>query len=377
MEYHNEPYHQAELVLRYLRKETNETESREIEDWLAENPENRTFMERLQSEQGLAEELQFFDDNGKGEAWASIQRNTRQRRSSWPRIAAAASILICLSLGGYFLLHKHPAQQVAQNKIYDIAPGGNKAILTLFNGQKVSLTDAKNGNIAQQSGTQIKKAQNGQVVYLATNGGKATEVTYNTISTPRGGKWQLTLSDGSRVWLNAASSITFPTAFTGKNRIVKLSGEALFEVVHNAKAPFKVQTEKQMIEDVGTTFDVNAYSDELVTETTLIEGKVKVNNMFLEPGQQSDGIHVKTVDPQKYTAWASDDFYFENDNIQTIMRQLSRWYNIQVSYEGNITTNIFTAQISRAKNISAVLHILENTKGVHFKIEGRRLTVIQ
>src|SRR3569833_1658641 len=113
MEYHNEPYHQAELVLRYLRKETNETESREIEDWLAENPENRTFMERFQSEQGLAELLQFFDNNGKGEAWASIQRNTRQRRSSWPRIAAAASILICHSLGGYFLLHKHPAQQVA------------------------------------------------------------------------------------------------------------------------------------------------------------------------------------------------------------------------------------------------------------------------
>jgi len=180
-----------------------------------------------------------------------------------------------------------------------------------------------------------------------------------------------------KFWLNAQSSITFPTAFNGKERIVRITGEALFEVAHNAEHPFKVQTEKQTIQDIGTTFDVSAYADEPTTKTTLIEGKVKVNDMFLEPGQQSDGIHIKTVNTRRYTAWKNGDFYFEDDNIQTVMRELSRWYNVKINYEGDMTTESFDAQISRNKNISAVLNILENTKGVHFKIEGRRVTVIE
>ncbi len=185
------------------------------------------------------------------------------------------------------------------------------------------------------------------------------------------------MPDGSKVWLNAQSSITFPTAFNGKERIVKITGEALFEVSHNAKQPFKVQTQKQTIEDIGTIFNVNAYADEPTTKTTLIAGKVKVNDMLLTPGQQTDGSHIKTVNTKRYTAWKSGDFYFEDDSIQTVMRQLSRWYNIEITYEGNITKDGFNAQISRSKNISAILHILENTKGVHFKIEGRRVTVIE
>jgi transmembrane sensor len=205
------------------------------------------------------------------------------------------------------------------------------------------------------------------------------KTAYNTLSTAIGEQspYPLILSDGSKVWLNAQSSITFPTAFNGKERIVKIIGEALFEVAHNTKQPFKVLTDKQTIEDIGTTFDVNAYADEPTAKTTLIEGKVKVNGMFLEPGQQSDGSHIKTVNTKRFIAWKSGDFYFEDDNIQTVMRQLSRWYNIEISSEGDVTTNGFNAQISRSKNISAILHILENTKGVHFKIEGRRVTVIE
>ena len=261
----------------------------------------------------------------------------------------------------------------------DIAPGHNQATLTLANGKKIILVKGLSGTLAQQGNTQIGVNGQSAIAYTATVATVNQPTTYNTLSTAVGEQspYPLILPDGSKVWLNAQSSITFPTAFNGKERIVGITGEALFEVAHNAQHPFKVKTEKQTIEDIGTTFDVNAYADEPTTKTTLIEGKVKVNGMFLEPGQQTDGAHINTVNTRRYTAWRNGDFYFEDDNIQTVMRELSRWYNVKINYEGDMTTESFDAQISRNKNISAVLHILENTKGVHFKIEGRRITVIE
>ena len=291
----------------------------------------------------------------------------------WTKLAAAASIILCVSFAGYYLLHKQQPEQIAYKN--DVPPGRNQATLTLANGQKILLSKGMNQKLAQGNTTvQI----NNQITYTT---GIATQIktTYNTLATAIGEQlpYPLILPDGSKVWLNAKSSITFPTAFNGKDRIVKITGEALFEVAHNAGKPFKVLTEKQTIEDIGTTFNVNAYTDEPDTKTTLVEGKVKVNNIFLEPGQQSDGSHIRTVNTKRYIAWKSDDFYFENDNIQTVMRELARWYNIEVDYEGDMTLDNFTARISRTKNISNILHILENTKGVHFKIDGRRVTVIE
>jgi len=297
-------------------------------------------------------------------------------RHLWPRLAAAASIILCLSFGGYYFLNKKQSGQTAYYK-NDIPPGHSQATLTLANGQKILLTKGLYTKLAQ--GTTAIQISNG-VTYISGVAAKVNKtIAYNTLSTAIGEQspYPLILPDGSKVWLNAKSSITFPTAFSGGQRVVKITGEALFEVAHNAKHPFKVETEKQTIEDIGTTFDVNAYTDEPATKTTLVEGKVKVNDMLLEPGQQSDGTHLKGVNTSRYIAWKNNDFYFENDNIQTIMRELSRWYNIEVSYEGNITSDDFDAQISRNKNISAVLQILENTKGVRFKIEGRRVTVIE
>ncbi|WP_183573619.1 FecR family protein [Mucilaginibacter sp. X5P1] len=299
-------------------------------------------------------------------------------RRLWTRFAAAASIVMCISFGGYYFLHKHQSEQTAYYK-NDILPGHNQATLTLANGKKIILIKGLSGTLAQQGNTLIGVNGQSAIAYTAAGTNANLSVSYNTLSTAVGEQspYPLLLADGTKVWLNAQSSITFPTAFNGKERIVRITGEALFEVAHNADHPFKVQTEKQTIEDIGTTFNVNAYVDEPTTKTTLIEGKVKVNGMFLEPGQQSDGSHINAVNTRRYTAWRNGDFYFENDNIQTVMRQLSRWYNIEINYEGDITTNKFYAQISRSKNISAILHILENTKGVHFKIEGRRVTVIE
>ena len=289
----------------------------------------------------------------------------------WKKLAVAASIVFCISFGAYYYMQKQPSAQLAYKN--DIAPGHNQATLTLANGEKILLTKGVYKTITE--GNAAIQINNG-ITYTSGLSNKA-EHTYNTLSTSIGEQspYPLILPDGSKVWLNAQSSITFPTAFNGKERVVKITGEALFEVAHNAEHPFKVQTEKQTIEDIGTVFNVNDY--EASTKTTLVEGRVKVNNIVLEPGQQTDGSTVKAANVNKYVAWKAGDFYFEDDNIQTIMKQLSRWYNVKVDYDGDLTTESFTAQISRTKNISEILQILENTKGVHFKIEGRRVTVIK
>jgi ferric-dicitrate binding protein FerR (iron transport regulator) len=307
---------------------------------------------------------------------ATIDAQQRRPNRLWLRIAAAASVLLFITIGGYFIWHKNPAESNLNITKNDIAPGRSQATLTLGNGQKIVLTQGVYKNLSQ--GTTAININNG-VTYTASLNKDAGTISYNTLSTENGEQspYPLVLPDGSKVWLNAKSSITFPTAFNGKQRIVKITGEALFEVAHNARQPFQVQTQKQTIEDMGTIFNVNAYTDEPATKTTLIAGKVKVNDLLLEPGQQTDGNYVKTVNTKRYTAWKSGDFYFEDDSIQAVMRQLSRWYNIEVNYEGHLPTDGFTAQISRGKNISAILQLLENTGGVHFKIDGRRITVIE
>jgi transmembrane sensor len=291
----------------------------------------------------------------------------------WPRIAVAASILLCCSAGPYFALHKQtqPVQLVKN----DIAPGHNQATLTLANGQKIMVTRGLSGQLAVQNSTVISAAQNA-IVYSSNKSGD--QFSMNTLATARGEQspYPLVLPDGTRVWLNAQSSITFPTTFTGKERIVKVTGEAYFEVKHDQAHPFKVQTAQQTIEDVGTAFDVNAYTDEQATTTTLVEGKVKVNHLLLSPGQQTDGSKIKTVNTDIYTAWKDGNFHFEGEDIHSVMRQLARWYNIDVIYEGD-SKETFYADISRNRNISATLKVLQNSKGIKFKVEGRRVTVIE
>ena len=350
------------LLLKYREGNCSDAEKALLENWVLFGEFNEPELTDTEIEQELSvvsQGLPLF-----------------KSRILWPRIAVAASIILCISFGSYYLLRNKQYQQFSYYK-NDIPAGRNQATLTLANGKKIIITKGLTGKLAQQGNTMIQI--NNGITYTSGLTAIVEKTTYNTLSTAIGEQspYPLILSDGSKVWLNAQSSITFPTTFNGKERIVKITGEALFEVAHNAEHPFKVQTEKQTIEDIGTIFDVNAYADETVAKTTLIEGKVKVNGMFLEPGEQSDGTHISTVNTKRIIAWKNGDFYFENDNIQTVMRQLSRWYNIEINYEGNITTDSFNAQISRSKNISAVLNILQNTKGVQFKIEGRRVTVIE
>jgi len=300
-------------------------------------------------------------------------------RTLWPRIAAAASILLIVGLGNYFLRHQPTAKnQLAYQN--DVKPGANGAILTLSNGKKIILEQAKTGTIARQSGSRVNKAADSLLVYQP--GTATATLTYNTLETPKGRQLKVVLADGTEVWLNAASSLRYPVAFNGKERVVELTGEAYFKVVHNAAQPFRVKTGSQTIEDIGTEFNVNAYTDEPAVVTTLAQGKVKVsataNSVFLKPGEDaigSNSLSVKPADLESELAWKNGDFVFENEHIESIMRKLARWYDIDVTYQGGVPQDVFDGEISRFKNISQVLLLLEQTKAVHFKVEGRRVTV--
>lgn len=305
-------------------------------------------------------------------------------RSIWLRIAAAASILLFLSIGGYYIFHKQPAQQLAQIQKPDIAPGTNQATLTLANGKKIILTKALSGKLAQQGNTSIQVNSGNAIAYTASdNPNNSTQSQYNTLSTATGEQspYPLVLGDGTKVWLNAESSITFPVAFNGKERSVKVTGEAYFEVAHNAAKPFKVITPRQTIEDIGTAFNVNVYENEPLAKTTLIEGTVKVSGVLLKPGQQAinhkDGDRVEVtneVNTHVITAWKDGYFRFDLETLPGIMRELSRWYNVEVVYESKPTDQQFNMKVLRKSNLSRALLTLTRG-GVNYRLEGRKLII--
>jgi len=301
------------------------------------------------------------------------------------RIAAvAASIIFVLSIGSYFLLRKGSDQKIAKINTYGIVPGDNRLVLILGNGKKIDLTTAKKGQLAMQGQTSITKVNNGQVVYSALNNSNE-DVQFNTVLAPQGGQGSLILADGTQVWLNSSSSIKFPASFKGNQRLVTITGEVAFKVFHNAKMPFRVIAAKQLTEDIGTEFDINAYPDEPVIKTTLLDGSVKVSipgkSMLLKPGQEStlnsNSLSVQNGDIQTAFAWRNGYLWFNNENIESVMRQVSRWYNVDVVYRGKITNDGFNGKISRYKNINQVLHMLEYSGSVHFKVQGRRIEVSQ
>lgn len=319
---------------------------------------------------------------------------TKKSRISvlWPRLIAAASIILIAAAGLYFYKSSERTQIAKTEAKADVSPGGNKAILTLADGTKISLEDAKNGELAEQSGIKITKAADGQLIYTLSGSDDDSKTnSYNTIETPVGGQYQVNLPDGSKVWLNSASSLRYPVRFEDAERRVEIKGEAYFDVAHDSKKPFRVENNNQVVEVLGTEFNIMAYADENSIKTTLVEGSVKVikanNSTTIIPGQQArmkDGkIDVVSVDTKTVTAWKSGFFIFKSEDIESIMRQISRWYNVDVKYEGDISRKTFGGKISRSKNISEVLAILELTGSIHFEIipgdspgKGRRIIVM-
>ena len=314
------------------------------------------------------------------------------------RVMTAAAVVFVLA-GLFRLWRTYRAENPVQTPAIVVAPGGNRAVLTLAGGQKIILDSAAAGILAEQGNAQVKKVGDGKLAYEAgggaTKGAGVTAPLYNTLTTPRGGQYQLTLPDGTKVWLNAASSLTFPTAFTGGSRTVEMTGEAYFEVAHDKKHPFTVKVSGQTIEDIGTQFNVNAYTDEPAQVTTLLEGAVKVDGHLLRPGEKASitgaagpgttgtgatttgavDIRVARGDPEGAVAWKNGLFVFTDAGLQTVMRQLSRWYNVDVTYEGNIPPRQFTGMIGRSLTLDQVLKGLAKER-VHYQIEkGNRLII--
>ena len=297
----------------------------------------------------------------------------------------AAAILLLIGAGaGFWLTQRHPdsssanSNRLAQN---DVGPGSDKAILTLSDGRTIYLDSTANGAIAQQGNASIVKQANGRISYQL-KGAATGGIMMNTMRTPRGGQYRLVLPDGTQVWLNAASSIRYPVAFTGKERKVSITGEAYFEVVKNKELPFIVDVDgKSSIQVLGTHFNVNSYADESAIRTTLLEGSVMVDGAVLKPGQQAriNGERLTVLnntDIDKVMAWRNGLFNFEDASLEEVMRQLARWYDVEVIYQKGIPDIRFEGEISRNIQLSNLLKVLARAE-VKFKIEeGRRLIVL-
>jgi ferric-dicitrate binding protein FerR (iron transport regulator) len=342
------------------------------------------------------------EEDAEREAGEGRIKGTAIRRiPAWTKWAAAAVVLIVTGYALWVTVGRR--SQVTGDKsevaVHDVpAPSNTRAVITLADGSKVYLDSAGNGTIAQQNNVNVVKNGNGEINYtVAANGDQRTanSLSYNTLFNPRGSKViSLTLSDGTKVWLNSESSLKYPTAFTANTREVEITGEAYFEVHHNSKQPFKVHLPNgSVVEDIGTAFNVNAYTDESDIKTTLIEGSVqlfassaKTSAPFafkLKPGEQAVLIPQtrvirvqKDVDVEQVTAWKNGTFSFKSTDIKTMMREIARWYDVDVSYEGDVANETITGDVSRDANVSQVMKMLEFA-GFHFKIEGRKITVLK
>lgn len=319
------------------------------------------------------------------------------------RFAAAASVILALGVGTYFFYADKNSAEVAKAvSLADVTPGESKAVLTLADGAEIVLDSIVNGQLAKEGNTTIVKTNAGEIVYtsLGEKPGKDNKLTYNTITTPKAGQFQVRLPDGTKVWLNAQSSVRFPTDFTGQERAVEIIGEVYFEVakmtIGQRKVPFKVLAGNQLVEVLGTRFNINSYQDEGKIKTTLLEGSIKVREsahtnggVLLRPGQQSElaaagknhtgsklAFDVKIVDAGAVVAWKDGYFRFDNVGLPELMRQLARWYDVDVVYRAPAGEHEFVGQIERSAPLSKVLKILE-MGDVHFRVEGKTIIVTE
>ncbi|MBO9632989.1 MAG: FecR domain-containing protein [Chitinophagaceae bacterium] len=303
---------------------------------------------------------------------------------TWLKYAAAAVLLI--SIGSYIFFYSGTGKQEKQQlgNIHPVENGQpsnpNKAVLTLGSGKQIILDSSGNGKLADQAGAVVMKSAEGQIVYSKNDAAPQQTTDFNTVATPRGGEYKITLPDGTKVWLNAASSITFPTAFNGSDRTVTVQGEVYLDVAKHASQPFRIKVNDAIIDVLGTELNVNAYNDEPVTRTTLLDGSIKlskgVENKILKPGQQvwfrpnSDVLTVTgDIDTEQVIAWKNGSFDFRNQDIGTVMNQVGRWYNMDIVYEGKKPDTKIIGMMGRNTDLVTLLKSLELTSGIKFKVE--------
>ena len=393
------------LLRKYLNNTINTTDCNELLNYLSSaNPEEVADLveeELLNLDEGPA-----FGEEQSNEVLKRIKSDPRFQKTvvdsvlpspksikfhqrSWLRIAA--SILVFLTAGLLAVYHNIATKTVHHNTLQQksavIVPGSKKATLKMANGQVLLLENASNGILAKAGNSSIVKTRNGQIKYDTNPGTADKQISYNTLTTPKGGEYQVVLPDGTKVWLNAASSISYPVVFAGNERLVKLTGEAYFEVAKDKQRPFYITINKVQVRVLGTHFNIAAYSDDEEITTTLLEGSVRITKnktqSLLIPGQQavinpaSDHIVVSEANINDVMAWKNGHFTFSDENIRSIMKKVSRWYDVDIGYEGSITNQNFGGTFYRSKSITELLHHLEKIGKVHFKIEGRRVIVME
>lgn len=387
------------LLHKFLRQELTDTERRELEAWAAESEANNQLLQRISDPLQLETDLRLLQQSNEN-ILARLQTAFPELRESTQAIQPvhrvhflrrgllkyAAAILVFGSVAGWIW---HASKSPGKNNdtatvqtSTDIQPGSNKAMLILADGSSIVLDSAGNGNIASQGNTRIEKTAGGAIRYHSD--GKATANMTNTMRTPRGGQFRLTLPDGTEVWLNAASSITYPVAFNGGDRKVTITGEAFLQVAKDPAKPFTVNVDnRSTIRVLGTAFNINAYSDEPEMTTTLIQGAVQVqsqqNKVILKPGQQSSISHTSqqllvsnNADVERAIAWKNGRFDFNGLELPAIMRQLERWYDINVEFTGPASKETYRGRLTRDLTLTQVLDIL-NKMDVKCRLEGRKL----
>ncbi|RQO75641.1 anti-sigma factor [Pedobacter sp. KBW06] len=365
----------SELITHYLQGTCSAEEKVMVDLWYESLPEKELDLSVEEIEEDL------------NKVYRKLFRVYKKRFFSIGYREAAAALLIFGWISFYFIPSNHnKVLDVNVSSAEDVAPGKNEATLVLMDGRKILLSKALNGPVAEQPGVIISKSSDGKLIYHMQSSPRFTRVGVNTLYTARGEQYQMTLPDGTKVWLNAASSLKFsPTFLISNQRKVELSGEAYFEVTKNKKQPFIVKTKSQQITVLGTRFNISDYENESGVITTLIEGSIiidsKYNTRQLEPGQQaalSDEILVVSqVDTETALGWKNGLFIFQDEPLQSIMRKLERWYDLQVEYDGVNLNEKFGGSISRYDHVSKVLKKLELAGGIHFKIEGRRVTAMK
>lgn len=403
-------------ILQLLERFENKTASAEeveiLFEYLDDNaldPEiQASLMSRMQKYMPLQEDLDYWKNRLEGKQLAEkilalLPEKGNKPVVLQPRISffrnfiryAAAILLVLGPVTYFFFIQKGNDGQLASvsskapsAQIRDIAPGSNKAVLTLSDGSSIILDTTASGVVAEQAGTNVRKLADGRILYEYESEKNITAplVLYNTMSTPRGGQYQLTLTDGTKVWLNAASSITFPTVFSEKERRVSVTGEVYFEVAKNPKKPFKVDiNDKVEINVLGTHFNVNAYNDETSVNTTLIEGSLDVNvngsSQRLNPGQQAQVREtnirlVREINTQQVIAWKDGAFSFNKDNFDAVLRQISRWYDVEIVYEHGVPDRVFSGKMGRNLALSQILNFFKEID-VNLKIQGNKIIVMK
>jgi transmembrane sensor len=382
----------AQLIHKYLKEEISEEELQELKDWQQQSAGNRRIFQKLTDDEYLlqavtshykidSDQTALLKINSRIDA--DLQPNSTVRmKPIWLRLTVAAAILVVLATSAVYILrrnHQDPEVTQSTHPTQDIVPGSNKASLKLADGRSILLDSATIGELAQQGSTQVLN-KNGQLIYTSSPSSDNSKIIWNTLSTTKGQTYPLLLSDGSRITLNSESSIRFPVSFTGNVREVQVTGEVFFQVAHDADRPFIVTAGEMDLQVLGTTFNVNAYNDEDAVKATLVEGSIQVKKgiqkKIIKPGQQAqilpNDIKISEVDIDKVTAWKQGYFRFKEDKLSEAMKNIARWYNVDVVYEGNAANVDVSGDIPRTANLSELIKLLA-VIDVNARVEGKKL----